>query len=216
MLSVIKKVAKAVYRVGQTENHWARVVMDKHTGQLVDALGPDNLNVLEISGSVWGQRKKFRSHTSVEYPNFDICTSVLDSRYDLIIAEQVFEHLLDPYQAIKNIRLMLNEGGHVLLTTPFLLRVHAHPLDCYRWTATGIVQLLKFGGFRTNTVSVDSWGNRACVVANFDRWAYYRPLLHSLVNEPEFPVVVWAVAETRPLSDSERTSFSSEPARNLA
>ena len=41
--------------------------------------------------------------------------------------------------------------------------------------------------------AVDSWGNRQCVVGNFDRWPAYRRW-HSLRNEPDFPVQVWAFA----------------------
>jgi hypothetical protein len=46
-------------------------------------------------------------------------------------------------------------------------------------------------GFRT--ADIDQWGNRECVLANLDRWAPYAPML-SLENNPECPVMVWALA----------------------
>ena len=34
----------------------------------------------------------------------------------------------------------------------------------------------------------------SAAVANFKAWAPYNRLWHSLRNEPDFPVVVWAIA----------------------
>ncbi len=36
-------------------------------------------------------------------------------------------------------------------------------------------------------------GNRACVVGNLSRWSAYKPW-HSLRNEPDLPLQVWAFA----------------------
>jgi hypothetical protein len=113
----------------------------------------------------------------------------------LIIAEQVFEHLLWPYRAGKNVHRMLNQGGYFLITTPFLVRIHSGPTDCSRWTETGIRYFLAECGFSLERIQTGSWGNRACVRANFSQWSRYRRLVHSLRNEPSFPVVVWALAQ---------------------
>src|SRR5262245_11702138 len=70
---------------------WSRVVMDRATQKLVGTLGPQNLDALEISGDGW-RDFGFRSYRQVQYPEFDVCAQVLQQRFDLIIAEQVFEH----------------------------------------------------------------------------------------------------------------------------
>jgi hypothetical protein len=119
----------------------------------------------------------------------------LPETFDLIIAEQVFEHLAWPYRAARNIHRMLNGGGLFLVTTPFLLRIHDAPIDCSRWTPTGIRYFLAECGFPLDGVNAYSWGNRACVRANFTRWQKYQAWRHSLADEPEFPVVVWALAQ---------------------
>jgi hypothetical protein len=49
------------------------------------------------------------------------------------------------------------------------------------------------GGRGPRVDEVSSWGNRDCVVGNFDRWPAYR-WWHSLRNEPDLPVQVWAFA----------------------
>jgi hypothetical protein len=41
--------------------------------------------------------------------------------------------------------------------------------------------------------SIGYWGNRQCVTGNLSRWAAHRPW-HSLRNEPDMPVQVWAFA----------------------
>ena len=174
-------------------SHWSRTVMYRECASVVQKLEPKKLDVLEISaGQVWKQME-FKSYTEVSYPDFDICSMVLPKQYDLIIADQVFEHLLWPYRAGKNVYAMLKPGGYFLVTTPFMVKVHDVPVDCSRWTELGMKHLLAECGFPIETIKTDSWGNRACVKANFDSWAR-RGWFKSLVNEPEFPVSVWALA----------------------
>ncbi|MEM7201708.1 MAG: methyltransferase domain-containing protein [Planctomycetota bacterium] len=174
--------------------HWCRVVMNRETERLVDALGPQSLRVLEVSGNSWSGRKPFASYAVAAYPAYDVCAGPLDASFDLIIAEQVFEHLLWPYRAALNIFEMLDPGGHVLVTTPFLIKRHDAPVDCSRWTETGMKHLLAEVGFDLGTMQTGSWGNRACIEANWLEWVEFRPDQHSLENEPEFPMVVWALA----------------------
>ena len=179
----------------EPSDYWARRVMDRETRKLVRSVQPRQLSVLEISGDYWGGVEKFKAYRAVHYPEFDICASTLGEQFDLIIAEQVFEHLQWPYRAGKHVHQMLRPGGHFLITTPFLIRVHEAPDDCSRWTETGIRYLLAECGFDLGRIRTGSWGNRACVRANFLHWARYRRWLHSLRNEPDFPVVVWAFAQ---------------------
>jgi len=186
---------RKIYQIGMTSEQWARVVMNRETRKLVTSLHPEQLRMLEISGDTWGKQERFKEYKAVHFPEFDICASALDETFDLIIVEQVFEHLLWPYRAGRNIHKMLCPGGHVLVTTPFLIRIHDYPIDCSRWTEIGIRHLLAECGFDLGKIKTASWGNRACVRANFFRWAGYRPMFHSLRNEPDFPLVVWALAQ---------------------
>ena len=172
---------------------WARVVMDKETRRLVYSLMPRELSALEISGEGW-KAFPFRNYKSVHFPEYDVSNSALNETFDIIIAEQVFEHLIWPYRAARNVFAMLNPGGALLITTPFLVRVHNHPTDCSRWTEVGIKYLLAEAGFDIDRITTGSWGNRSCIRANWRRWAVYRPWLHSLKNEPPYPIVVWALA----------------------
>ncbi len=184
--------------LGTEQEHWARVVMNSETIQIVRDLNPDRVSALEISGDRWRTLVPFKRYENISYPSYDLCNGPLpDNSYDLIIAEQVFEHLPWPIRAGKNVYAMLRPGGHFLMTTPFLLRIHKAPLDCYRWTETGLGFFLQECGFDSNSIRTGSWGNRSCIKANMRKWILYSRRIHTLRNEPDFPVVVWAIAQRK-------------------
>jgi len=196
LTEIIIHLAARNRKVGPNEEQWGRIVMNHETRKMITSIQSSTLKVLEISGTVWEKRMTFKSYKSIYYPEFDLCESRLEETFDLIIAEQVFEHLLWPYRAGKNVHKMLNPSGHFLITTPFLIRIHDRPVDCSRWTETGIKYFLAECGFSMERIRTGSWGNRACVRANFgSHWTLYRPRFHSLENEPNFPVHVWALAQ---------------------
>src|ERR1700730_17881058 len=111
--------------------------MNQQTEEFVSRLGANRLDALEISGSAW-QETGFRSYERVSWPQFDICKDRTSRTYDIVIAEQVFEHIRRPDLAARNILGMLRKGGVFLITTPFLIRYHPEPLDFWRWTAPGM------------------------------------------------------------------------------
>ncbi len=181
--------------VGYDPVDWVRTVMYRECYQLLEQLGPAQLNALEISaGDRFANAVQFGSMTTTQYPDFDICSETLERQFDVVIVDQVFEHLQWPYRAIRNVYEMVAPGGHALITTPFLIKVHNVPIDCTRWTELGLNFLLQEGGFESEGIETGSWGNRACVKSNLRHWSkagWFR----SLKNEPDFPVSVWALAK---------------------
>ena len=180
--------------VGYTQIPWTRVVMNRETLAWVRQLDTGRMDALEISGEYWKNKVPLRTYRTAWYPEYDVCDKPLPEQFDLVFAEQVFEHLLHPARAARNAFHMLRAGGYFLVTAPFLFRIHACPTDCTRWTPQGMAALLEEAGFGRDKVRVGSWGNRACVKASFKGRNYCRRI-HSLKNEPEFPVVVWAFAQ---------------------
>jgi SAM-dependent methyltransferase len=119
----------------------------------------------------------------------------LTNPFDLVMAGQVLEHVLYPDRAVVSVHRMLRPNGLFIVDTPFLLKIHPCPLDLYRWTEQGMRTLLETGGFRV--VQSGSWGNRRCLLKDMAagmEWTAYNPLIHSLKNEPQFPIVVWVFA----------------------
>jgi SAM-dependent methyltransferase len=173
-----------------------RVVLEQETKKLVDALPASKMDALEVSGERW-KAYPFKSLRSADYPDYDICKKPLAlESFDLVIAEQVFEHLLYPYRAAKNVYAMLRPGGYFLISTPFLQKIHNFPVDCSRWTPLGMKYFLSETGFPIDAIQSGSWGNRAAVEANLKapHFPYYNPILHPMKNEEIFPVQVWALA----------------------
>jgi SAM-dependent methyltransferase len=197
------RVKNMLATVGFDSTDWLRVVMYRQCFAFIQGIRPETLDTLEISGGLqWRRTFKFRSYTSTEFPEFDICAQVLDRQFDLIIADQVFEHLPWPMRAGRNVYAMLRPGGYFIIATPFLVRVHDVPIDCSRWTQQGLSYLLQECGFLARDIKTYAWGNRKCLKANLFKWRRYG-FYRSLANESNFPVMVWAIAQKQ-LQTSER------------
>jgi hypothetical protein len=191
-------VKQTLNAVGFDTTHWQRVVMYKTCGEWLQDLGPIELDCTEISASerndVW-RDLNWRTYTELNWPEFDVCEP-LDGHQnsaDVIIADQVFEHLLWPYRAGKNIHAMLRTGGYALITVPFMIPVHEVPIDCSRWTETGLKYLLAECGFELDEIRTGSWGNRSSVKANLKHWARHGWFRFNK-NDSRYPVAVWALA----------------------
>ena len=181
-------------------DQWQRVPLNAAVDRHLEALGPSGLTAAEISGDAQA-RRPWKRFASLDYPAFDLCAPLeLTERFDVVICEQVLEHVVDPWAAARNLRGLCVPGGRVVVSTPFLIRIHELPEygmpDYWRFTPRGLRVLLEGAGLTVDEVG--SWGNRACVTGNFDRWPGYRRW-HSLRDEPDLPVQVWAFASSPPL-----------------
>lgn len=168
--------------------------MDESTEKLIGDLDFQRMSALEISGSKWSEFG-FNRYRNIYFPEFDICRDRLDERFGIIIAKQVFEHIKKPYSAGVNVYDILKPNGYFLITTPFLIRVHPQPDDCTRWTKSGIKFFLEDCGFPMDSIQSYAWGNRKCIQANFIDWIPFNKRKHSLKNEENFPIVIWALAK---------------------
>jgi SAM-dependent methyltransferase len=176
-------------------DQWQRVVMNDAIGAHIDALEPGTRRAAEISGDSHAHRS-WKEYTGLNYPDFDLCAPLVDrGKFDVVICEQVLEHVPDPFGAAANLRELTPPGGHVIVSTPFLIKVHEFALfgmnDYWRFTPRGLRVLLESAGLAVDTV--ETWGNVPCVVGNLRRWSSYRRS-HPLDNDPELAVQVWAFA----------------------
>jgi SAM-dependent methyltransferase len=176
-------------------DHWQRLVVNRAVEEYILGLGPGECSAVEISGDAHAARP-WKRYASLSYPDFDLCAPLVDThRYDVVICEQVLEHVVDPWAAVANLRELCTPQGCVIVSTPFLIKIHELPqygmVDYWRFTPRGLQALLERGGLQVDAVG--RWGNRQCVVGNFNRWSARRRW-HSLRNEAEFPLQVWAFA----------------------
>lgn len=184
---------------GWDPTHWTRIIEYRECFAYLRAVGAENLDVLEISGEgVWNEAVAFKSYKSVHYPDYDLCTGPYGETFDVVIADHVLPQVDCPTQAVRSMYGTLRPGGHLVVTSSFLIRLEGSPVDCSRWSERGLKNLLIEGGFEPDAIRTASWGNRACAKSNFRRWTPYGfGWFRSLKNEPDFPVSVWAMA-TRP------------------
>lgn len=200
------EVWKSTYRgrwvrdVFHTHGHWVREVMRRDIEALIELLDPSGLNVVEVSG---GRRSGYpwASYTQLAYPEFDLCDppATHGGHYDLVICEQVLEHVDNPVTAVHTLKALCAPGGMLLVSTPFLIRIHHHPADYWRFTPDGLRKLLECQGLHVEWVR--SWGNRAAVRRNLRVWVHYWPW-RSLKNDPDVPVMVWALARSTDASEA--------------
>lgn len=190
---VKKFLRRKAVRFGYNNQHLSRTVCYRNVEAFLADLDYQRLTCLEISGGWHWRKKPWRSYTNVSYPSFDICAESLERTFDIVIADNVFEHLKYPGRAARNVREMLKQGGVAIIITPFLIRQHAYPIDCTRWTADGLKFFLQENGFSDDEIHTASWGNKKAVKANLDRWAR-TGWQKNLPNDPKYPVTVWAFA----------------------
>ncbi len=187
--------SRAFPEAASASEQWLREVMDRDIEQRIQALRPAEKSAVEISGDAH-RRHGWREFTVLAQPEFDLSAALeTAARYDVVICEQVLEHVADPRAAALNLLSLCVPGGTAIVSTPFLVRLHELPAyglrDYWRFTPRGLATILESAGFEN--VDVSSWGNRECVVGNLDRWTALRPW-HPLRNEPDLPVQVWAFA----------------------
>ena len=175
---------------------WIRYVMDEQTEKLVRESHPETMDVFEVSGEAWSDAFQWKSYTSRDYPDFDVCNDPFDREYSLIIAEQVFEHVRHPWRAAQNMYNGLHVGGYALITTPFMFHIHPTPLDCWRWTPQGMGFMLEDAGFKPENIVTGSWGNYQCFLRHAIDQSSAPEMRDefSLENVGHIPQMVWGYA----------------------
>jgi SAM-dependent methyltransferase len=67
---------------------------------------------------------------------------------DLIVTQEVLEHVDNPFQAACEIYRVLKPGGKAFVQLPFIIGYHPCPVDYWRFTEHGIEQLMSQAGFK--------------------------------------------------------------------
>ena len=69
----------------------------------------------------------------------DVCGSAMmlpfaDNSFQFVLCTEVLEHVPDPLKVYHEISRVLKPGGHAIVTTPFMYRIHEAPFDFFRYT----------------------------------------------------------------------------------
>jgi SAM-dependent methyltransferase len=190
-MTLRKRIKRTLPPVRQGTGQWIRAVMNADLDRELRQLRPETSSVVEFAGANW-DHLPWRDHVVLDIPEFDLCAPPHSfDQYDVVLCEQVLEHVVNPLVAVDTLKRLCRPGGHIFVGTPFLVRLHDHPGDYWRFTPDGMRVLLESQGLQPQWIR--SWGNRKAIVASFDHWEQQRPW-KSLKNEPHLPAVVWAMA----------------------
>jgi len=141
------------------------------------------------SGTTWEERP---------YPQYDITELAHWGESDIVIADQVLEHIREPWKifdcAFKTVRQAF------VVTVPFLVKIHGCPGDYWRMTPECIRSMGKSAGF--TDIHIGTWGNSQATFWLNKYW--YTHLMMEAVpevewraalasNDPETPIMIWAV-----------------------
>ena len=89
-----------------------------------------------------------RSHSSADIFYDGKVIPFEDKIFDSILSTQVFEHVFNPNDFLKEINRVTKIGGMFLLTVPFVWDEHSQPYDYARYSSFGLEHILNNNGFK--------------------------------------------------------------------
>lgn len=149
-----------------------KILIRNHIRQFSDLIDePHRRIVLDIGG---GKSPYQRFFASSLYVSVDISASsktnilgdinmlsIKDDSIDVVICTEVLEHIENPQKALGEIKRVLKQGHCLIITTPFVWGIH-DTIDFYRWTRTGIVNLL--GNYNFEICNLERRGGIGSVI----------------------------------------------------
>jgi SAM-dependent methyltransferase len=171
---------------------------------LADCVGTKVLSISGAHGLVRLLPK--RDHTTIVETSFpDVRMEDLpmdDETFDIVLSDQVLEHVADPWTAVQESLRVTKAGGLVVHTSCFMNPVHRDPSDFWRFTPEGLEALCA----PHCVESVGAWGNRLAVILVLlgRRRLPNAPILGRATqallrrNDPRCPLVVWVAARRMP------------------
>ncbi|MGE5620950.1 MAG: class I SAM-dependent methyltransferase [archaeon] len=113
---------------------------------------------------------------------FDDCT------FDSIFSSEVFEHVFNLEQILRELYRVLKPGGHILVTLPFVWEEHEIPFDFARYTSFGIKNLMEKQGFKI--VKLEKSNNYIEVIFQLCIAYLYRYVLPSRFKRVFTPLLI--------------------------
>jgi SAM-dependent methyltransferase len=110
---------------------------------------------------------------------------VATASVDTVLCSEVLEHVPHPAKAAGELARVLKPGGALIVTVPFMARLHEEPHDYFRYTRHGLRRLLVEAGFEIDDIvetgSLFSFlGHQVSIVLLGLTW--HRPVLRRLAS----------------------------------
>jgi SAM-dependent methyltransferase len=153
----------------------------------VDIFFKENISTLHPNSKVLdlgGHKRNKRGNFNIDEYDFDtliyINTSadkspdviadanlipIKDNYFDAVICAELLEHVPDPRVVLLEVFRILDDSGILIITAPFLYRVHGDPSDYGRYTEHYWLKYLRNSGF-TN-IEIEKQGSFFSVLLDF-------------------------------------------------
>lgn len=97
---------------------------------------------------------EIESAPGIDYVGSVTSVPLADSSVDLVITQEVLEHVDDPFLAMREIYRILKPEGKAYVQLPFMIGFHPCPNDYWRFTHQGIEQLAHQAGFAEASANI--------------------------------------------------------------
>lgn len=126
--------------------------------QLLAALAPDAKG-LNVGAGQTNFDPRIKNMEIMAGEGIDLVGSVEaipceNSMFDLVITQEVLEHVKSPNLAVSEIYRVLKHNGTAYIQLPFIIGYHPCPNDYWRFTYEGIVELVESVGFKLERIAV--------------------------------------------------------------
>lgn len=148
--------------------------------------------------------------TLAPYPEYDIqAAQFSDDEFDVVIADQVLEHVPHPMKAVKQCVRITKVGGILMFGTPWIYPYHAMSDWKDYWRISRDAYQMMFDEFGVDTIKIGGWGHKeALVFGNLtDAFGFLgtnrtievglKAKLFDAPNEPDYAIEVWAVGRKK-------------------
>ncbi len=145
----------------------------------------DTLSRLDITGRVLdvggGAKARYRRYlpADIDYASVNIDPEIeptwlirpgepfpIDSdSFDWVVSFNTLEHIYDPRPTLAESFRVLKPGGTMVITVPWIFRIHAHPDDYNRSTPSWWRETLEQTGFASATLLPLVWGRNSTALS---------------------------------------------------
>lgn len=99
-----------------------------------------------------------------------------DASMDAALCFNLLEHVTDPHAVVSEMARVLKTGGRCVIETPFLVNVHGHPDDYWRFTDSALRRMVERAGLKVDAIDALGGGPflaaASMVQAFFPSWLF--------------------------------------------
>lgn len=201
------------------KHDWVRAVyygrMKSICGELFTDEPPSVLQIVEYTEEAGAIPQIITEFATVHltlapYPEYDIQAAQFpDDEFDVVVADQVLEHIPHVMKAVKECVRITKVGGILMFGTPWIYPYHAMGEWKDYWRISRDAYAMMFDEFGVETIEIDGWGHKEALVFGsltdgFGFLSTNRTVemgldakLFDVANNPDYAIEVWAVGRKK-------------------